>query len=124
MPSSSSNSARIYSLDREGVLDQLREAAESLLDDDPRVRRVLLFGSVARDDATAASDADVVVLFEGPDDRRVMDRALDFGPPFEDVDLQTDVLAYTLGEWDELLDSDSPFHQRADREALELARRS
>ena len=54
-------SARVWRLDREAVLAGL-EGWAGRLAEDPNVLAVVLFGSLARGDATAASDADVLIL--------------------------------------------------------------
>ena len=52
---------RIFRVNREQVRARLRDWAQSLRDR-PEVLRVILFGSCARGDSTAASDADVVII--------------------------------------------------------------
>jgi len=54
---------RVWKLDQAGTLRRLRAWAQSLLQD-PNVLAVVLFGSLARGEATAMSDADVLVVLE------------------------------------------------------------
>jgi len=49
---------------RDDVIGRIRNAAPELLDHS--VQAVWLFGSVARNEATPASDVDVLVEFSGP----------------------------------------------------------
>nr|WP_243149920.1 nucleotidyltransferase domain-containing protein [Thermaerobacter sp. PB12/4term] len=51
---------RVWRLDLDAVLTQLRSWATDLLQCNPAVQAVVLFGSLARGDATAHSDADVL----------------------------------------------------------------
>ena len=52
---------RFFRLDRPKVEQALRRYAESLTEN-PRVLAVVLFGSLARGDATAMSDADMMII--------------------------------------------------------------
>lgn len=52
---------RFFRLDRLKVEQALRRYAESLAEN-PRVLAVVLFGSLARGDATAMSDADMMII--------------------------------------------------------------
>lgn len=54
-------SARVWKLDREAVLARLEDWA-GRLGEEPEVLAVVLFGSLARGEATAASDADVMIV--------------------------------------------------------------
>jgi len=85
---------RIFRSQRSSVIDRLREWARSL-GSDPDVLAVVLFGSVARGDCTAASDADLmVILRDSP--LRFHDRIPSYRP--RGVGLATDVFPYTLSE--------------------------
>jgi predicted nucleotidyltransferase len=88
----SSVSTRVWKVDREAVLTRISDWAEQL-GRDPGVLAVVLFGSYARGDATAASDADVIledcpVSFE---DRISIYKPLGLG-------VSVEVFPYTLAE--------------------------
>lgn len=55
-------SVRVWRIDRAAVIDRLRTWARRLASDHPEVLAVVLFGSLARGEATASSDADVLLL--------------------------------------------------------------
>lgn len=55
-------SVKVFWLDRERLLQALEEKAAELLATFPEVLAVVLFGSLARGEATAFSDADLLVL--------------------------------------------------------------
>ena len=85
---------RVFRVQRNQVIERLRQWAESLRSR-PEVLAVVLFGSVARGDCTAASDADVLVVLR--------DSAL----PFHDriplyrprgLGVSVDVFPYTVAE--------------------------
>lgn len=67
MPNAYSNSATISfpRYDRDEIVERLRQGAEALRDELP-LRRLVLFGSQATGRATAASDIDVLVVYDGP----------------------------------------------------------
>ena len=85
---------RIFRVNRERVRARLRDWAQSLRSD-PEVVGVVLFGSFARGDSTAASDADLlVVLRDSPlrfDERMALYRPRGLG-------VGVDVFPYTLAE--------------------------
>lgn len=87
-------SARVWRLDREAVLARLADWA-GRLGEDPNVLSVVLFGSLARGDATAASDADVlIVLRDSPAD--FGERLVQFKPV--GLGVSVEVFPYTLEE--------------------------
>lgn len=67
MPSTSSGSATIFfpRYDRDELIARLEQGAEALREELP-LQRVVLFGSQATGRATAASDIDVLVVYDGP----------------------------------------------------------
>lgn len=67
MPSTSSGSATIFfpRHDRDEIIARLEQGVEALRDKLP-LRRVVLFGSQATRRATAASDIDVLIVYDGP----------------------------------------------------------
>lgn len=81
-------------LDNTRIESVLQRYVKSLVGD-PRVLAVVLFGSLARGDATAASDADVVIILsDWP--APFHDRVPDFLRP--GIGLAMDVFPYTLQE--------------------------
>lgn len=55
----------VHRLDRDAVLGRLRAWARAELSPRPEVREAVLIGSLARDDWSARSDADVVIVVDG-----------------------------------------------------------
>ncbi|MBI4321246.1 MAG: nucleotidyltransferase domain-containing protein [Chloroflexi bacterium] len=101
-------------------MSKLTECASKVVDENPSVKKVLLFGSLARGDYTPHSDADVIViLYE--DDRRIVDRIPEFLKAFLPAPVPVDVFPYTEAELDRMLQQGNSFIQRAMREALTLA---
>ena len=84
---------RVWRLDRPAVLDRLKAWASSLAGHGAIA--VVLFGSLARGDQTAASDADVLVILE-ESSLPFRDRISAFSP--SRLGLSVDVFPYTLEE--------------------------
>lgn len=82
-------------LDRDRVVDRLREFAGREFPGRPEVREVVLIGSLARGDWSASSDADLVVIVDDdPDPARA--RAPRYRP--SGIGVAVDVLVYTADE--------------------------
>ena len=122
MPRESWDSVRVIFLDGEKAIAKLRELAAKVVQENPAVQRVLLFGSLARGDYSPRSDADLIVVL-ADDSRRMMDRIPEFLEAFSTAPVPVDVLPYTEAELDKMLEDDNFFVKRALREALVLASR-
>src|SRR5574341_1803840 len=85
---------RFFRLDKLRVEQALKRYVASLAED-PRVLAVVLFGSHARGDATAMSDADVVIILSDHNDPFHV-RASAFLRP--GIGISMDVFPYTLDE--------------------------
>ncbi|MFN3763130.1 MAG: nucleotidyltransferase domain-containing protein [Anaerolineae bacterium] len=87
-------SVRFFRLDKQGVERNIRAYARQLAED-PSVLAVVLFGSLARGEATAMSDADVLILLR--DSPRPFHERI---PGFlrSGVGISLDVFPYTLSE--------------------------
>jgi predicted nucleotidyltransferase len=93
-------------------MTELKEELDRILkrlESDPTVHLVLLFGSLARDDARSASDIDLIVVKET--EKKFLDRLDEF---YEDAGEALDVLVYTPLEFEEM--KQRPFLRRAIRE--------
>ncbi len=85
----------------------------SRLKKDPSVRKVLLFGSLARGDARDYSDIDLIVVKDTQ--MRFFDRLDEF---YDDAREAMDILVYTPQEFEEM--KERPFVKRALREGKML----
>ncbi len=116
MPGSSWNSVEVRFLNRELVLEELRRATEEARARHPEIARVLLFGSLARGNYTADSDADLIVVvrreFGG-----VLERAR---YQIHSAAIPTDTLVYSESEFERLADDPSSFLARNLEGAIEL----
>lgn len=118
----SSSSVRIFSLDRERLLQDLRQACERLIRERVEVEEVRLFGSLARGDANAFSDADVLILLNEDTESDPVVRILRY-LPFFDLARGVDLLVYTRAELQRALQEENPFLQQVWSESIRLAGR-
>ncbi len=113
-----SGSVKLISLNRNKLLDDLRNSAQRARDAHPEVVEVYLFGSLARGDYTGTSDADVLVVLHHTSETDPIRRVLTFMPYF-DVPCGVDLLIYTRAELDYAL-AHNPFIQHAWAESQPL----
>lgn len=86
-------------IDRDGVLQELHEAALRLRDTQPAVRSVTLFGSFAGGVPTPHSDADILVEVAGSLTRaQRREAASDYADRFQDVSVPVEVFVCTSEE--------------------------
>lgn len=87
-------SVRVWRIDRPTILTNLKSWAAGAGRDE-NVASVVLFGSIARGDATAASDADVLILLHDSS-LDFLERISQFLPV--DLGIGVDVFPYTIAE--------------------------
>lgn len=109
-------------LDRDGVLQELREAAVRLRDTQPGVRRVILFGSFACGVPTPRSDADIFVEVEGSLTRaQRREAAAVYTDLFQRVSVPVEVYVCTSSELKDGLEAGSGVAAVALRTGIRLA---
>lgn len=87
-------SVRVWRIDTDAILTRLRQWAQRIGQDE-NVLAVVLFGSLARGDHTAASDADVMIILR-VSSLRFDERIPDFLP--SGVGVSVEVFPYTVDE--------------------------
>lgn len=117
MPKRSSSSCGVVFLDRDAAIAEVRAAVRQVCARQPDVREVWLFGSLARGDATARSDADLLFVV-GADARRPVDRLPDVLDSLGRVGRPVDVLVLTAAEW--AARAGSPFHREVTTRGVRL----
>ena len=109
-------SVKVFWLDRARLLQALEEKAAELLATFPEVLAVVLFGSLARGEATPRSDADLLLLVgEAPP---FLERPGRYLPLFADLGFPVDLFVYTPKEAEA-----NPLARRALAEGRVLAER-
>ena len=88
-------SVRVFRIDNEEVIVKLKSWAESL-SHNKDVFGIILFGSLAKKEATPASDADIVILLKDSMER-FNDRIPHFIPG--KIGISVDVFPYTIEEF-------------------------
>ena len=96
MPEESSNSVRVIWLDREAAREAVRKSAHRLVAERPEIRKVVLFGSLARGDAVPGSDADVLIIAET--EVRSINRYLEYIDYFDQSHTGAELFVYTPEE--------------------------
>ncbi len=104
---------RAFRINRERVLCSLRDRALLLRRERPDVLDVRLFGSLARDQATPGSDADVFVLLDDGAPP-MLDRLPPLARYFAGCGIGCDVVAYTRSELERLRAEASRFVRELD----------
>ncbi|GAB6876227.1 nucleotidyltransferase domain-containing protein [Thermaerobacter litoralis] len=110
---------KVWKLDRNAVLGQLRSWAAGLLEQDRTVQAVVLFGSMARGDATAHSDVDVLIVL----DRSNLPFHRRMPIPYPPLDRPVELFPYTMAEVATMLREGWGMAVPAAREGLVLADR-
>ena len=117
------SNVRVFRLDREGVLARLRERARTLLERDPAVLEVRLFGSLARGEGRPGSDADLfIVVRDGA--QPFLERIPNLARHFSGIGIGCDVIAYTQSEYAALTARRDAFARAVIEEGRTLARRT
>ncbi len=119
MRSRSFGSAKVTYFDKEAVWKALRKAAAGIAAH-PEVRRVLVFGSLVRDEAVPGSDVDLLIVTDDIG-MSFIDRPGRYRPPGFPVGV--DIFAYTEAEMAEMLAADNHFLRRALSEGQTLFER-
>jgi uncharacterized protein len=90
------NSVKVFWLDTEFILKRLRQKAGQLIRK-KRVRKVVLFGSLAEGRGVPGSDVDLLIVVE--DDGRPMDERIDeYLEFFSGLGIGIDVFPYSIKE--------------------------
>ncbi len=108
-------------MNEENIKRALAELKKVLTDRFGDDIELYLFGSVARNDYEPDSDIDILVLFPGEVDTRLMEEVIDVA---YDVELENDVVFGIVVQSNKFWASEKaavmPFHQNLQREALRL----
>ncbi len=100
---------RVFRLDREAELRELREAVRRLVEKFPQIRLVKFFGSWARGEAGVWSDFDVLVVVE----REPLPFPERFGKYIIKTKREAQVFVYTQEEIERMLREGNPFVEEA-----------
>lgn len=101
-------SVAITSVDRPGLLSGLRERAGRLASEHPEIERVLLFGSLARNEQTPDSDIDLLIVVHEAS-APFLERADPYRDTFADLPLDVRPLVYTRRELEFATAESRPF---------------
>ncbi|MBI2849953.1 MAG: nucleotidyltransferase domain-containing protein [Chloroflexi bacterium] len=116
----SSGSVEVFWLDRKATIQAVKRAARRLASARPEIKRIVLFGSLARGDAVPGSDADLLIVLDGSR-RRFLDRIPLYYP--SGVPIGVDVFAYTEEELARMVEDNNPFIKQALAEGMVIFQR-
>ena len=91
----SCNSARVFWLNKEVLMERILKKVEGLKEDN-RIKKIVLFGSLAEGKAIPGSDVDLLIVLE--DKRRIFERISEFLGYFSDLGTAIDVFPYNENE--------------------------
>ncbi len=104
MPKKSSNSVRVFSVDRRRIEDAITRWAAGIRRDHPEIERIYWFGSWIHGTPTPGSDVDLcLIVSESPKSYR--DRSVDYRP---ELPFAIDLFVYTREEFERLAKNNSP----------------
>ncbi|MBW1848207.1 MAG: nucleotidyltransferase domain-containing protein, partial [Deltaproteobacteria bacterium] len=119
----SSSSVKVRYLNASEIIVSLKSIAVHILDMNKNVSGVYLFGSLSKNNYSAGSDADILIVLK-KDKRRVIDRIPEFLRCFLDVPISIDIFPYTEDEIQEMIVNDNRFASQLWNEKKILAVRN
>ena len=99
------------------MLQELRVAAHQMKAAHPEIEQVLLFGSLARNEAVPGSDADLLLVLSSSGEA-FLERIPRYLP--QGLSVGVDVFPYTRAEITSMLDARNPFIRHAMAEGISL----
>jgi predicted nucleotidyltransferase len=90
-------SVKVFWLDKDLLKKRIQQAAKRIMATNADVEKVVLFGSLAEDRATAFSDADILIVVK-ESTKRFIDRPIDFAQYFQNIGIEVDLFVYTRKE--------------------------
>jgi len=119
MPKRLFSSAKNTYRDREQLIGKIRKCAQNLIKDSPPVNKIILFGSLARDDYGIYSDADLLIILKESQFSRFFDRIPEFLAYFTGSGIPVDLFPYTEEEINRMR-TDNKLIKRALAEGITL----
>ena len=116
----SSSAKNIYK-NKDEIVDSLRSCAETIIKGNVSVLKVILFGSMARNDYGLYSDADVLIILNKSKYKRYFDRIPEFLDYFLKSKVPVDIFPYTVEEIERMKNSENSLITRALDEGIEIA---
>jgi predicted nucleotidyltransferase len=98
MVEESSNSAKVFWLDQESLLREIRKVAQRVGEKNENILKIVLFGSLAEKRAMPGSDADIVIVLR-EDAKSFIDRMVEWLEEFS-LDFPVEIFPYTEAELD------------------------
>jgi hypothetical protein len=103
-------SVKVTYFDKDVVWQALAELAQGLPVEHPEIEKIIVFGSLVRDEAVPGSDVDLLIVVSETD-IPFLDRTVEYRPGGFPVGL--DVFVYTPAEMEQMLSEGNWFLKRA-----------
>lgn len=95
----SSGSVKGFLIDREMVMEKLKDVSETALNTFPEILEIRVFGSFAKGEETGLSDIDIFILISSSDEKNPVQRLKKYFYFFsENLDIAVDVVVADLSE--------------------------
>jgi len=95
----SSGSVRAIYLNREEVINRLKEVSDEALKTFPVIKEIRLFGSIAKGEESGLSDVDIFVLLSESKERNPFERLKPYFSFFSDkIEIAVDMIVATVDE--------------------------
>jgi len=107
--------------DKDGIIQSLKECASEAIEGSEDIRKIILFGSMARGDYGLYSDADVLIILNESKYGRYFERIPEFLDYFLDSKVPVDIFPYTVDEIERMRKRGNALITRALREGVVLA---
>lgn len=120
MRNQSSSSVSVIWLDRKAVVASIKRSVSRLARSHPEIERVLMFGSMARNEAVPGSDVDLLFIVS-KSERRFVDRLPEYMMTNRYVPV--DVLVYTRDEIEKMTRDGNPLIRQAVKEGITVFER-
>ena len=92
-----SDGVEIISIDKDRLLKILKDNTERIKKNDPKVDKILLYGSFIRENHTPNSDVDIAIIVNHTDKPFIM-RQDDYITYFDTIPLDVNIIVYTKEE--------------------------
>jgi predicted nucleotidyltransferase len=119
MRKKSSDSVKVRFLDKEAVIDKLKNITAKLCKEDDNIQGMYLFGSLVKDSYKPGSDADILVILK--ENKKPMPaRMQEYLRFFLSAPVPVDVFVYTAKELDDMKSHGNRFISKITAEAMKL----
>ncbi len=112
------NSVSLIAINRDALLSSLKEISVKLKCENPNIKEIRLFGSIAKGEQTGKSDVDILIIVSSSDTPIVL-RSVKYRKYF-DIEIPVDIIVYTENELNIMLKQGNKFIKEILKESIQL----